>query len=39
MSLSNVFLIKFLKFLAKSFGVVANIVFIDGVASNDLKLL
>ena len=37
MSLSNLFLIRFLKFLVLSFGVVANIVSISGMAIDDLN--
>ena len=38
MSLNSFFLIKLLKFLVTSFGVVANIVSISGMATNHLKL-
>ena len=38
MSLSNVFLIMFLNFLAMSFDEVANIVSISSMATDDVKL-
>ena len=38
MYLNNLLLIKFLKFLAISFGMVANIVSIFGMATDDLEL-